>query len=587
MKENNEGRFDMKCIIRYGFTATLIYVLIIASLILTACGGGGGEGGSSTTEPTGGPVPPPVYFLRLIPSGCFQMGDASLEAGPVHQVCLSSYYIDLFEVTQEAYQAVMGTNPSSFKGDKNPVENVTWVNANDFCKKRGRRLPTEAEWEYAARSGGKNEKYAGTSDDALLGNYAWYGSNSGGTTHPVRTKLPNGFELSDMSGNVEEWVADWYGPYTSGAQDNPTGPNTGSYRVIRGGSWSNDDKTTLRTSLRAMMDPNAATETRGFRCADTALTSTCTYTLSQTSNATVPETGGSFTFSVVASGTSGTSNCIAWKATTPEAWITIQADGSGIRNGTVSYTVAANTDLARRAGSITVAGQTFTITQVGTPPAMVSVPGGCFQMGNTFGGYHLYWETELPVHQVCLSSYSIDVTEVTQRAYQAVMGTNPSWYSNLIVDNNPVENVTWFSANEYCTKVGKRLPTEAEWEYAARSGGKNEKYAGTSDYALLGNYAWYEGEWGTPHPVGTKLPNGLGLYDMSGNVWEWVADWYGPYTSGAQNNPTGPNTGSYRVMRGGALSLYNGEPDVRAARRRADNPKSADFQTGFRCARTP
>jgi formylglycine-generating enzyme required for sulfatase activity len=128
-----------------------------------------------------------------------------------------------------------------------------------------------------------------------------------------------------------------------------------------------------------------------------------------------------------------------------------------------------------------------------------------------------------------------------------------------------------------------RLPIEAEWEYAARSGGKREKWSGTSSEGELGQYAWYDGNSGfRTHPVGEKRPNGLGLYDMSGNVWEWCADWYAEnyYQGSPRNNPEGPGNGSYRVLRGGA---WDGSPwNVRAATRNGTDPAYRGYNVGFR-----
>ncbi|MBI5641495.1 MAG: SUMF1/EgtB/PvdO family nonheme iron enzyme [Nitrospirae bacterium] len=211
---------------------------------------------------------------------------------------------------------------------------------------------------------------------------------------------------------------------------------------------------------------------------------------------------------------------------------------------------------------------------------MVSVSGGCFQMGDTFGvGYG----EELPVHEVCLSSFSIDRYEVTQTEYLTVMGTNPSYFTTC-GGNCPVEQVTWTQADVYCKSVDKRLPTEAEWEYSARSGGQNQKYAGTSDDADIVNYAWYDANSVGTHPVGRKLPNGLGLYDMSGNVYEWVADWYDAYSGNFQNNPQGPSAGTGRVNRGGSWGGYSHY--LRTSNRGWGYPEGRNLGLGFRCART-
>jgi formylglycine-generating enzyme required for sulfatase activity len=207
----------------------------------------------------------------------------------------------------------------------------------------------------------------------------------------------------------------------------------------------------------------------------------------------------------------------------------------------------------------------------------------CFQMGDTFAeGY----PDELPPHLVCLNSFAIDTHEVTQKAYQTAMGTNPSSFSG---DNLPVEQVTWSEAGSYCQSVGKRLPTEAEWEYAARSGGQSQRYAGTSDLGILPNYAWYWDNSGlTSHLVGQKLANALGLYDLSGNVAEWVSDLYDSayYDGSPQNNPQGPasNLYGFRVYRGG--SWDHGAPFARASIRNSSNPDWRFYYLGFRCART-
>ena len=171
-----------------------------------------------------------------------QEDDADSDEKPVHSVILSSYYIGKTEVTQALWQAVMGSNPSNFKGADLPVECVSWNDCQEFIQKLNRltgrnfRLPTEAEWEFACRGGNNSRgyKYSGSND---IDNVAWYWDNSGGKTHPVGTKAPNELGIYDMSGNVWEWCSDWYADYTSYSQTDPTGPHSGSHRVIRGGSW--------------------------------------------------------------------------------------------------------------------------------------------------------------------------------------------------------------------------------------------------------------------------------------------------------------------------------------------------------------
>ncbi|MEI6206874.1 MAG: SUMF1/EgtB/PvdO family nonheme iron enzyme [Desulfuromonadales bacterium] len=213
---------------------------------------------------------------------------------------------------------------------------------------------------------------------------------------------------------------------------------------------------------------------------------------------------------------------------------------------------------------------------------MVSVPGGCFQMGNTFGGGD---SDEKPVHEVCVSDFAIGKYEVTQGQWKWIMGNNPSNFSGC-GDNCPVEQVSWNDVHQFIQRLNSqtgssfRLPTESEWEYAARSGGKWEQYSGGDNIV---DFAWYSDNSGSKtHPVGQKQPNGLGIYDMSGNVWEWVSDWKGSYPSGRQQDPQGPPTGSNRVARGG--SWYRNAGYARAAYRYDNSPNYRDYYLGFRLA---
>ena len=185
---------------------------------------------------------------------------------------------------------------------------------------------------------------------------------------------------------------------------------------------------------------------------------------------------------------------------------------------------------------------------------MVYVEGGTFRMGATEEQGRDAWDNEKPVHRVTLSSYLIGKHEVTQALWEEVMGSNPS--HNKQGGDYPVENVSWFDCQEFIGKLNARtgmqfrLPTEAEWEYAARGGDRSKgyKYAGSDNLDEVGWYA--ENSGFHTHPVGEKKPNELGLYDMSGNVLEWCEDRFGAYSNEAQTNPTGPQSGGYRVLRG-------------------------------------
>ena len=243
--------------------------LTLATMCAAITAGGGSlPAFCPLTDPTTG------MTLQRVTGGAFSMGDTfgdgSGDELPVHQVTVGDFYIGRYEVTQGQWQTVMGSNPSGFTacGAGCPVEQVSWDDIQTFIttlnQRSGKtyRLPTEAEWEYAARSGGKSEKYSGGSDVTAV---AWYSANSGGTTHPVGQKQANGLGLYDMSGNVWEWVSDWYGRYGgTAAQVNPQGPTTGSYRVSRGGSWLNPSAH-VRASRRDSYGPGARSSSLGFR----------------------------------------------------------------------------------------------------------------------------------------------------------------------------------------------------------------------------------------------------------------------------------------------------------------------------------
>jgi len=256
-----------------------------------------------------------------------------------------------------------------------------------------------------------------------------------------------------------------------------------------------------------------------------------------------------------------------------------------------------------------------------TEMIFIHIPGGTFKMGSN------EYKDEKPIHEVTLNSFLISKYETTQEVWQKIMGYNPSYFENGVAPNDyyilenktllealqmawqkimgnnlsfykkyspsavtptgqagnyPIETVSYDECQEFCKKTGLRLPTEAEWEYAARAGTTTRFYWGDKEN---GDYMWYSRNSGyTTQPVGGKKPNGFGLYDMSGNVWEFCQGWYGKYTSNAQTNPIGPASGDYRVLRGGSWFRYAAVSCRVTSRFRGNNPDDRDSTEGFRCA---
>ena len=230
----------------------------------------------------------PVEMMAL-KGGCFKMGseNGAQSERPVHEVCLKSFKMDKFEVNQGAFQAAMGHNPSRFKGADRPAEMVTWHEADEYCKKSDKRLPTEAEWEYAARGGTDTEYYWGNEFDASQSNFCdskcglniRVASLSDGfpNTSPVGSFPANPFGLHDMVGNVNEWVSDWFEEraYVNSLKDNPQGPvrtnpsgrrGGGAKKIFRGGAWRTD-MNSQRSASRKGLETDYRLDGTGFRCA--------------------------------------------------------------------------------------------------------------------------------------------------------------------------------------------------------------------------------------------------------------------------------------------------------------------------------
>jgi len=477
------------------------------------------------------PAAPPAGSKRVnskdgltyvwIPPGTFTMGcspgdtECFEQEKPAHEVTITKgFWIGQTEVTQAAYERVKGSNPSYFKGASLPVETISWDEAHAYCAAVGMRLPTEAEWEYAARGGNASARY-GTLDAV-----AWHSGNSGSKTHEVAQKQPNGYGLYDTLGNVWEWTADWWdaGYYRSSPRSDPQGPSSGQdeYRALRGGFWDFDPGV-VRVSYRVWYGPGVRGLIVGVRCVGETAT---------------PPPGQPKTTA----------------APPPEQ---------------------PKEPAAPPAGSKRVNPKDG-LTYVWIPP-------GTFTMGCSPGDIEcLDWEK--PAHQVTITKgFWIGRTEVTQAAYERVKGSNPSHFKGASL---PVERISWDDAQAYCAAVGMRLPTEAEWEYAARGGNSSSRY-GTLDAV-----AWYDGNSGSKtHEVAQKQPNGYGLYDTLGNVWEWTADWYDAsyYGSSPRSDPQGPSSGQYRALRGG--SWVDFPRDARVSGRYWFAPVYRYFViVGLRCA---
>ena len=251
----------------------------------------------------------------------------------------------------------------------------------------------------------------------------------------------------------------------------------------------------------------------------------------------------------------------------------------------VSFTACGGDDDDEK-GDDTPKFQNQTITVDGVSFKMIAVEGGTFLMGSPESDTEAY-DDEKPQHEVTLSNYYIGETEVTQELWETVMGSNPSEFKGPKL---PVENVSWYDCQEFILKLNEktgktfRLPTEAEWEYAARGGKKSKGYT-YSGSNTIDDVAWYVDNSGeTTHEVGTKQANELGIYDMTGNVWEWCQDWFGEtyYENSSTTDPQGPASGTYRVLRGGGWWSVAG--GCRVAYRNGDSPGYRNYDLGFRLA---
>ncbi|MBO4544474.1 MAG: formylglycine-generating enzyme family protein, partial [Verrucomicrobia bacterium] len=477
-----------------------------------------------------------------IEPGTFTMGSPTDELGredneTQHEVTLTQgFWLGKYEVTQKQYQAVMGTKPSHFKGDNLPVEQVSWFDAKIFCTKltelekaAGRlpagyeyTLPTEAQWEYVCRAG-------------------------------TTTALNSGENLSDVNSCSEMDAVGWY----SGNASNTTHP-VGQKQQNHWGLYD--------------MHGNVAEW-----CLD--------YFEHYPTTAVVDPTGPS----------TGTINVVRGGAYNNSAHFDRSASRGSVVPANANMDTGFRVALAPSRGiSVPLSGS--------VRMDMVWCPAGTFSMGSPTS--ELGRSSNETQHKVTLTSgFWVGKYEVTQAQYEAVMGTNPSSYKD---EHNPlpVDSVSWRDATNFCARLTANeksagrlpkgyvytLPSEAQWEYACRAGtgtglnsGKN--LTSTTTCAEMDEVGWYKANGGSKtHPVGQKLPNAWGIYDMHGNVWEWCWDWYDEsYPTDEVVDPAGPGlpgSDTSRVYRGGSWDMN--AQSCRSALRGYDQPSHGGNQCGFR-----
>jgi formylglycine-generating enzyme required for sulfatase activity len=463
-------------------------------------------------------------------------GGGDTDELPAHRVCISApFWIDKYEVSQAQFRSFDGRQERTpmFQGDDLPLETVTWFEAQAYCTVRGGRLPSEAEWEYAARG-----------PDSLT--YPW-----GNTFREERViNLVNAYDKPaavgsvadnrswvgalDMSGNVTEWTNSLYLPFPYQADDGretDTGRRTDVLRVTHGGGW-NMIENVLRAADRMGLSPTDVADNMGFRCARAYIQDGVASTFGQAAPA-----------ATTAATTAATAATPIPAGTSNSAWTPVRRDFGGI--------------------------------------PMVHVPSGCFTMGSDAGD-----PNEKPAREVCIDhTFWIGETEVTNKQYG-------SW-GTFQGDDLPRESIDIFTAQAFCVSRGQRLPTEAEWEYAAR-GPESWVYPWGNEF-IVGNVALGNDPSDTPLPVGSR-PAGaswVGALDMVGNVWEFVSTLYGP-------NPYDPDREDWsnridlRVERGGSYldsaALRGSEVTedrffFRAAKRGQWQPHETSHNIGFRCVR--
>jgi formylglycine-generating enzyme required for sulfatase activity len=618
-----------------------------------------------------------IYDMVTISGGDFWMGCNQLvdencleNEKPYHKVFLDPFRIDRYEVTVSQYKkcvkAGVCTIPAmgnidycnyDVKGkESHPMNCVDWENALNYCSWAGKDLPTEAQWEKAARGvdgriypwGNETitceydvmgEKQNGCEPLKILKDvYDSDGSDeekfSYGCKHnstwvsgsKKRSSSPYG--ALNMAGNVSEWVKDWYKSnyYSSSPASNPEGPDTGTEKVVRGGSWLDTCEYDFRVSnRRSALEPRSQI---GFRCVEKSdeeeENDDSDNDYPDENDDDYPDNDSSDEYIDEKNETDDEESD---ELSDEDAGDTGDTGDSGNTGDTGD---SGNTGDTGDTGNTGNTGNTGDTGNSGIPEGFALISAGSFWMGSpdTELGRTAAMET---LHYVQLTkSFYMGKYEVTQGEFNTVMGYSPSYFLNC-GNNCPVEQVNWHEAAKYANEISKleslpecfecsgtkpdftcslkttyskpqdclgyRLPTESEWEYAARAGTDTAFYNGDitqTDYSPLDpnldEIGWYGGNSSSKtHIVGGKLPNAFGLYDMSGNVWEWSYDWYQEaYPTGDETTPVvdpyGPGSGSRRVVRGG--SRDDPSRNCRSADRSYCPPTDRYSYHGFRLART-
>lgn len=532
------------------------------------------------------------YGFCWIPAGEFDMGSPESEEGRHddevlrHVTLTRGFWLLETPTTQAFYEEVMGTNLSYFKGDDLPVEEVSWFDAIEFCAALTLRLPkglvatlpTGAQWEYACRAGTKTPFWFGDAlngDKANCNGYHPYGTEVEGPcldrTSPVKSYAPNPWGLYDVHGNVDELLLDCCGDYSTGSAVDPYNAPVADdcRRAIRGGSWYSDPKD-CRSASRygAAPDPLFRNDDIGFRVLLVVDDGT-----PKPEDAPLSSALASFYERLEKAAGKPPVDEALENERTAALWSESPTRPAGFR-------------------------QTLTIGDA--EYGFRWIPAGEFDMGSPESEKNQRDDEifDRTLHHVKLTRgfWALE-TPTTTALYKAVLRTYPNFFDDG--DDYPARLVPWDEAVRFCETLTKRLPkglvatlpTEAQWEYACRAGTTTLYSFGDAlredqancvlkrpDMALDLLQRYYDDL--KPTLVKSYPPNPWGLYDMHGNVLEWVLDWYGDYPSEDATDPVGPGDGSCRVQRGGAFR--SNARGCRSAYRAFSPPSSADRTFGFR-----